>query len=440
MRIFRRAVQFGSLGVFLYLLYLASFTKEPKVPYLFLRLDPLALLAGVAGRTAVPLLLSLSILVLAVLLGRVFCGWICPWGTLLDIFRKIFEWTRLARLLRAKPPLWLKYAILLVGVILSLFGVGFIFLLDPLSLSTRLWGWFLFMPLEKKVVVWGGLAIVPIILLEIFASRFWCRSLCPLGALLGLFSGFPLLRRKVSDACVDCGRCQRICPMSAIGEEPRETRFSECTLCWDCVKVCPTKAISFGKGGAKERVGLSRRSFLLSLFLGVVGGLVLKRGGKSSRLIRPPGAEEEKLLALCLRCGECIRACPTGGLRPALFEGGWEGVGVPRLVPRIGPCTRYCNICGEVCPTQAIKPFKIEDKPNLRIGLAEVDYERCLAYQGKECLVCYENCSYQAIDPVEGPRKPKIPRVNPEICVGCGSCEKHCPVKGEAAIRVFKLS
>lgn len=445
MRFLRRFVQLASLSAFLYILYRTSFLKGVEVPYLFLRLDPLNFLANLTAR-AVPIffLPALLLLVLTLIFGRFFCGWICPLGTLLDIFRKIAQWTRLTRIVSVEPPLWPKYFILTIAIVLALFGVSvsYIFLFDPLSISTSLWGWLVFSPLEKKGIVWAGFAFLPIILLELLASRFWCRSVCSLGALFGIFSRFSPIRRRVSESCVYCGKCQRVCPVSAIGEDPRSTRTSECTLCWDCVKPCPVRAISFGKGGKKESVWQSRRAFLASLGVGIIGGIILKRTRyQSPTLIRPPGArKEDEFLGLCVSCGECIRACPTGGLRPCLFEAGIEGLGTPRLVPRIGPCTSYCNLCGQVCPTGAIKPFKLEDKAKIKIGLAKVDYNRCIAYsEGKDCLVCQENCSYSAIKPIPGPKGAKVPQVDKEVCVGCGQCENHCPVEGTAAIRVFRI-
>jgi len=443
LRFLRRFVQLGALAAFLYILYQTSFVKGIKIPTLFLRLDPLAFFANLSSRSLPIFLFPALILLIATLLfGRFFCGWICPWGTVLDIFRRIARWLRLDRIASLNPPLWLKYAILAVGVVLSLFGVSFIFILDPLSLSTRFWGWLVFMPIDKTKIVWSGLAVVPIILLEIFASRFWCRSLCPLGALLGLFAHFSLIKRKVNENCIDCGKCQRICPMSAVGDDPRSTKASECTVCWDCVKPCPVNAISFGKGGRKEVSLPSRRAFLSSLGLGLIMGILFRKTRfRSSTLIRPPGArKEEEFLGLCIRCGECIRACPTGGLRPALLEAGWEGIGTPRLVPRIGGCASYCNLCSQVCPTEAIKPYKLDDKAKIKIGVAKVDYNHCIAYsEGKDCLVCHENCPYQAIEGIPGPKKARIPKVNPEICVGCGQCENHCPAEGPAAIRVYRI-
>lgn len=445
MPLLRRFVQLASLGSFLYILYLTSFVKGIKIPTLFLRLDPLNLFANLTAR-AVPLILfpAIVLLILTLIFGRFFCSWICPWGTLLDIFRKIAGWLRLTKIASFNPPLWPKYFILTTLIVLALFGtsVSYIFLFDPISISTSFWGWLVFSPLEKKGIVWAGVAFIPIILLEILSARFWCRSICSLGALLGIFSRFSLIGRRVTEACIDCGKCQRICPVSAVGDDPRSTKTTECTACWDCVRPCPVRAIFFGKGGGKEAVWQSRRAFLSSLGVGIIGGLLLRRTRyQSPTLIRPPGArKEEEFLGLCVSCGECVRACPTGGLRPSLLEAGLEGLGTPRLVPRIGPCASYCNLCSQVCPTGAIQPFNIGDKAKIKIGLANVNYDHCIAYaEGKDCLVCQENCSYVAIKPAKGPKGAMIPKVDPSVCTGCGQCEKHCPVEGTAAIRVFRI-
>lgn len=157
--------------------------------------------------------------------------------------------------------------------------------------------------------------------------------------------------------------------------------------------------------------------------------------------IRPPGSvPEEVFLNRCLRCGECMKACLTNGLQPSIAEAGPGGLWTPVLIPRQGPCERYCHLCGQVCPTQAIRALSLEEKSYVRIGQAQVDRSRCLEWAyGRACLVCDEVCPYGAIsvgscqEPGRGRRGPVV---DPQICVGCGVCEHHCPVLGEAAIRV----
>jgi len=109
----------------------------------------------------------------------------------------------------------------------------------------------------------------------------------------------------------------------------------------------------------------SRRQFLAAATL-AIGGAALFAGDAlhqrpSDQLIRPPGVIEDDLLKRCLRCGECMRACPTHGLQPALTQAGLEGLWTPLLVSRLGYCAYSCNSCGQVCPVQAIPPLSLDD-------------------------------------------------------------------------------
>ena len=80
------------------------------------------------------------------------------------------------------------------------------------------------------------------------SAPFLVRNLCPAGALMGLFSRSPLLRRNVNDSCSRCGQCIRKCPTAAISENPAKTVYSECIVCLECVKICPEAAVSFSMG------------------------------------------------------------------------------------------------------------------------------------------------------------------------------------------------
>ena len=146
-------------------------------------------------------------------------------------------------------------------------------------------------------------------------------------------------------------------------------------------------------------------------------------------IIRPPGAlPEEDFVTTCILCQECVRVCPTSGLQPALLEAGIGAVGTPYLAPRKGGCllNRSCpNLCAQVCPVDAIR---VIDQSKMRVGLARVDRDRCLAWaQGAKCLVCVEACPTDAATPHQG----RV-FVNPQKCSGCGICEEACPVVDSA--------
>lgn len=201
--------------------------------------------------------------------------------------------------------------------------------------------------------------------------------------------------------------------------------------------------------GREGRLDLSRRRLMQAAALGLGWAAVAKTspGAKqavtgvqtsSDALLRPPGAlPEAAFLDRCVRCGACMKVCPTNALHPALSEAGFEGFWTPVLVPRIGGCAEGCAACPQACPTGALEPFTLEEKKALFIGSARIDRSACIVWNAdKQCLVCDEHCPYRAIrwEPTDGSRKPFVIE---EKCVGCGLCEQHCPVHPVAAIRVY---
>lgn len=503
-RTFRRVSQIAFFGLFLYLIAKTAYPLRQGIPPdLLMQLDPLVAGATMlATRTFIHEMAHslIVVVVMTVLLGRVFCGWICPLGTTLDLSDRLFYRRRGRTTVRL---LSLKYYILAGLAVTALFGMQLVYLLDPLSLLHRTVVIVFVAPvqmalrwIEGNLYNWSGSSLgfvsapsmwlsdrmtvsafvtnqqiyfnqalpvlavfVAIIGLNSLSRRFWCRNLCPLGALLGLLAHVPVLKRVVGSGCNDCTRCAHDCKMAAIADNPRLTRATECIECMDCVEVCPRDAVSFRlrPRPALHRdtnLDLPRRRVLqgMGVGLGLVAITKIDPGRKlpsnagssvklsSEFLIRPPGSmPESKFVAACTRCGLCMKACPTNGLQPALLDAGIEGIWTPVLVPRIGACTEECNACGQVCPTDAIKPFRIEDKKEIFIGTAVIERDACIAWNaGKQCIVCDEYCSYKAIEwkEVDGAR---VPLVNEEKCVGCGLCESACPIQPVAAIRVHSF-
>jgi MauM/NapG family ferredoxin protein len=292
--------------------------------------------------------------------------------------------------------------------------------------------------------------------------RFWCRYLCPAGALFGLAGRKPLFRRQVGEACTHCGKCVRHCPMAAIrADDPTQTRFEECIACRTCRRICPERAVSFTRtaGGTSSPQGpprggerlWNRRQFMGAGLAGLGGGAVLLTGLQSvypedgdgrfltPGLIRPPGALPEKeLLARCVRCGECVSACPTNTLQPLWLQAGFIGLFSPAVTPRRGFCDPRCRRCSRVCPTGAIREVPPSDRIWIKTGTAYIMRQRCLAWEyHKSCMVCDEVCPYDAVQFKQEPGNPfAVPHVNEDRCAGCGYCEYHCPVQHEAAIVV----
>jgi len=145
-----------------------------------------------------------------------------------------------------------------------------------------------------------------------------------------------------------------------------------------------------------------------------------------------------------------MKVCPTSGLQPVLFEAGLEGLWTPRLVPRLGYCDYGCNACGQICPSGAIPPLDLASKREQVIGVAVVDRNRCWPWaEETPCIVCEEMCptSPKAVwletVPVTNRSGKSItlqrPSVTPDLCTGCGLCEKACILE-EAAVKVLPIS
>jgi ferredoxin len=166
------------------------------------------------------------------------------------------------------------------------------------------------------------------------------------------------------------------------------------------------------KSAAGERTGpdVSRRGVLLSLVGGAAVGPLLRlagRGGTSwnSAVIRPPGAlDEERFLQRCIRCGQCMKICPTNVIQPGGLQAGLETLWTPILNNRIGTsgCQLVCVACSGVCPTAAIRRISLDEKLGrgafaaagpIKLGTAFVDRGRCLPWaMDRPCIVCQENC------------------------------------------------
>lgn len=201
-----------------------------------------------------------------------------------------------------------------------------------------------------------------------------------------------------------------------------------------CSKICPLGGLLESLSIKRRGINFARRKFILSFLTGIAIGATLKLRKKRPVFIRPPGAlAEEEFISKCLRCGECMKVCPTGTIHLQWFEGGLESLFTPYLILRKAPCS-FCFSCGIVCPTGAIS--KNLRREEVKIGRAVIDRERCITWKrGIQCGVCYKNCPSHAIF-LDGKGRP---HVNAEKCSGCGVCEFSCPVEGDSAIRVFPL-
>lgn len=455
--------------------------KETIAAESFLVIDPLVSLStAIASRAWVwSLTCAGLILLVCVVIPRGFCGYLCPLGSLIDLF----DWAIGKRVTRFRVPgegwwVHIKYYLLL-GVLVAAFGGvlisgyvaaipvitrGFLFLLAPFQNGAAN-GWHQVPPLH-----WGHaislLLFFGVLGLGFLRPRFWCKYVCPSGAVFSLGNLFRVSERKVETSCIHCNKCVEICPFDAIKPD-FTTRTNDCTLCQSCAGVCPTHAIKFvgrwefvdlkvENDPPTRETPLGRRGFLaasVGLATGTLGGLgsvaVTKSFGAnlddldSPRPVRPPGSvPEREFLQMCIRCAECFKACPSDVLQPLGFQQGLEGLWTPHVVADWAGCASSCNACGQVCPTGAIRALPLEEKQVARMGLALVNEKTCLPFAGREaCQLCVDECAsagYDAIEflkvgtevdengqPIEGTGF-LAPVVLPDKCVGCGLCQTRC--------------
>ena len=483
---------------------------------LFFQIDPLVAVSNALASHALykGLLWSLVILIPTFFFGRFFCGWVCPMGSLSHFFSSLKSESKRGKQLidsnRYKKWQATKYYILFAVLVAALLGTGLVGWLDPFSFLTRSLGLSILpgldylansaltaietsrlpvLPFLANVVhmllnytvlslkqphfrqgIFLGLLFVFILVLNLRVTRFFCRALCPLGALLGLVSRWSVLGlQKHPVACDNCNRCLLRCQGGddPIGGVP--WRKSECHLCLNCIGECPHHGLEFKLfplSDILEAPSLQRRKVLTGLATGLAVVPLMRAAPvfaaeKNEHRVRPPGAvDESNFLARCIRCGECMKVCPNNALHPALSEAGLEGIWTPVLVPRIGYCEPSCVLCSEACPTGAIWEITAQakgwsvgvssDTKPIHIGTAFYDRGRCLPWaMATECIVCEEWCptSPKAIylrpaEVVDAKGQTKIlkqPYVDPARCVGCGACEYACPLQDHPAVYVTSI-
>lgn len=495
--------------------------KLPHPVSIALEFDPLTALTTLlaSGTLYQGLLWSLVIIIPTIFLGRFFCGWVCPLGTV-NHWMSEFRSERITRRGQGKIESnryrkyqRIKYYVLFVVLGAAAAGSLQAGLLDPLPLLARslgtvvlptthaaaagllswIYSWGIapleyvaqfcydliapllltFRQVHFHAVLSIGVLFLLILLLNRWFTRFWCRGICPLGALLGIFSRFAIFGlEKDKQTCDDCKLCLLHC-QGADNPDPGTTwRQPECHLCLNCQAACPHGSLKFKffpnlestppvRAGT-QKVDITRRKLVASLAGGLVAVPLLRSGdafavNPSAKLIRPPGATpESEFLGRCIRCGQCMRVCPNNALHPTLSEAGFEGLWTPILIARIGYCEPSCTLCGEVCPTGALEKLtqieKIGDEnrqPN-RIGTAFIDRGRCLPWaMDTACIVCEEWCptspksiflKEERVITREGKEVVlKRPYIDANLCTGCGACEFACPVNDRAAVYVTSV-
>lgn len=410
-----------------------------------IQLDPLVgigtLLA--TGTLYAGLLWGLLTVVLTIILGRFFCGWVCPFGAIHHFMGFLAKYKKplTDKVVFNRYSQWqsVKYFLLfffLAAVFIDLSGLFIsghpllvgslqVGLLDPICLLYRSINLAL-MPLADGSVVHlsasfrfydGAWVIGSIFMAAVFLNfirpRFYCRYICPLGALFGVLSRFAIFRvGKTKTECTDCLFCEKNCEGAC--EPTSQIRVSECVLCMNCVKDCRHGLMAYriypSESGELVSPDITRRGLVISIATGffvppmfrLSGGTTLNR---HANLVRPPGSvSEEEFLKRCVKCGQCMRICPTNVIQPAGLEYGFESLWTPSLNFQVGTsgCQHNCIACGNICPTAAIRPITLDERMGtgiyensgpIRIGMAFVDHGRCLPWvMDLPCIVCQENC------------------------------------------------
>jgi ferredoxin len=171
------------------------------------------------------------------------------------------------------------------------------------------------------------------------------------------------------------------------------------------------------------------------------------RNKPGHKFLRPPGSiREALLLQQCLRCGQCIEACPTNFVQPGSLAEGFSALWTPVLNAQTGYCEYECNRCTQVCPSHAIETLTMVQKKAFKLGTATIDRNRCLRYvEGGNCTVCIEKCPVPGKAIREGiqscpnqglPTNAWELQVVADACIGCGICEHFCPVGTAPGITV----
>ncbi len=460
----------------------------------FFYIDPLFLWVNIlAGPFLHAFLLALVPLALTLVFGRFFCGWVCPFGALNQFFTWLGRRGKRKKIPVDRVSLRIKYLLLILLLVASLFASQLLGWLDPFALLTRSssvallpganflaqhalqsgaqnQGWtgklakpvydfsrrFLLTVRQRTFVQASaiGLFFFGLLLLNLYRRRFFCNTLCPLGAVYGLLAKYSLIHLPVNENCSKCGACSNHC--TYYGSPFQDYLKSECVLCLNCLNDCPSAAIDvrwqLPRSGKRPALDVGRRRILAAAGCGLAAAAFTQIGvAKKARthpFIRPPGAAAEKeFLKKCIRCGACMQACPTNAIHPAVFQAGLEGIWTPVLVPVNGYCEYECVRCTRICPTHALASLTLEEKKKFKIGTAVVNRSACYTYaDGYNCAVCEEHCPvpekairFREVEVYNFRGKLKKVKqiyVVPDLCIGCGICENVCPRTDAPAIAV----
>ena len=442
---------------------------------------------------ALNVVVIVTLVLLTLIFGRMYCSVICPLGIMQDIFGWFGKKAKKNRYSFSKEVKWLRYPVLLLFIIALVAGIGIVFqLLAPYStfgiIATNLLqpvyiagnnvlasiaesaDSYLFYHQDIWLRSLPSLIIAAAMLVILFVlawrnGRTYCNTICPVGTVLSFFSRFSWLKIHFdSDKCRNCSLCSKNCKSACIDYKNHMVDYSRCVVCGNCIESCKFGALKYARktqGNQKiqhnqnNEADSSRRAFLIGTALASTAVMAQKKekmmdGGLAAIADRviperqtpltPPGSLSAQHIAQhCTGCQLCISECPNQVLRPSTDL---MTMMQPVMSYERGFCRPECSRCSEVCPAGAIKPITPIEKSAIQIGHAVWIKKNCVAVNDDvPCGNCARHCPTGAIemiplDPDDGD-SPMVPSVNEAICIGCGACEYLCPGKdGQTAIMV----
>jgi len=421
------------------------------------------------------------------LFGRVYCSFICPTGVLQDLIIRISKKLKIKRKFKySKESKVLRYLFFILFLLFIISGtITLVGLFDPYSIYGRIssniflplitnlnngvnfvlekFNYYGLRPITYKTFVSYAFIVALVnfsvlLVFAIFSGRSYCNTICPVGTFLGLISRLSIYKIAINkNLCTSCGKCSVVCKSNCIDFKNKKVDFDRCVVCFNCFGVCDFNGIGFNKSifrkvniDVDSSINETKREFLLKSFV-ASGSLLLSSrlakaisyNNKNKILLNnipiiPPGASSiEHLNNYCTACHLCVSICPTKVLQPSVLEMGLQGFLQPHLDYSKNYCHYECNKCSQVCPTGAIRPISLEEKKLTQIGVVHFEMKRCIVYTDEtSCGSCSEHCPTQAVTMVDYKDGLTIPKVIPDICIGCGACEYACPVRPIKAIYV----
>jgi ferredoxin-type protein NapF len=325
---------------------------------------------------------------IAIFRRRWFCTYACPMGLLLDGISRIglqksAWWARCPNLGRYAAILTMAGAVV---------GYPLLLWMDPLAVFSSSFALRTAGSVLSALLAVLGLTIL--IALSFTSGAVWCARLCPLGGTLDLLAS---------------------------------------TKKWSAA----------GRNDAPAPAVEGRRLFIVAV-AGLAIALLARRLGATRREnapLRPPGARAESIFSgLCLRCGNCVRACPVKIIHADVGRAGAAGLLAPIIRYEKAYCLEDCTACTQVCPSGAIQVLELREKQRYVIGEALMDGSLCvLALGQRDCDACVRACPFDAVR-IHWDEEHYIayPIVDWKKCNGCGACQVACPTYGAKAIQVWK--